>query len=74
MTIKIRVVPNASKDEVISLGSNSFKVKVTVSPERGKANAAVIKLLSKHFGVRKSQIAIIAGDRSRTKTLTIEGM
>lgn len=70
MIISVRVIPNASKNEIVSMEPD-FKVKVNAPPEKGKANKAVIELLSKYFGVKKSQITIIAGEKSRTKTISI---
>ena len=37
----------------------------------GKANKAVIDLLAKHYSVRKNQIEIIKGLKSRNKTIKI---
>jgi uncharacterized protein YggU (UPF0235/DUF167 family) len=36
----------------------SLKIKTTVAPIDGEANQALIKLLSKHFNIAKSQIKI----------------
>jgi len=47
-------------------------VRVTATPEKGKANEKVIKLLAKHFKVAKSQVKIIRGLTSRNKTVEIE--
>jgi hypothetical protein len=55
--------------EVASDGS--VKVYVTAPPESGRANDAVIALLSKRLGVPKSAIAIIRGQKSRDKVLRI---
>ncbi|WP_283400300.1 DUF167 domain-containing protein [Desulfurobacterium pacificum] len=51
-----------------------LKMKVTVPPEGGKANKAVVELLSKALKVPKSRIEIIKGETSRIKTLFIEGI
>lgn len=71
MIVKIRVVPNSSKNVVVAR-EDLLRVKVMAPPEDGKANRAVIKLLAKYFGVKKSQIAIISGERSRNKTISVE--
>jgi uncharacterized protein YggU (UPF0235/DUF167 family) len=47
---------------------------VTAAPEKGKANAAVVALLSETLGVPKSSIEIVRGDTSRNKTLRIRGL
>jgi len=47
---------------------------VTVPPEGGKANRAVVELLSKTLKVPKSSIEIVRGETSRVKTVRIEGI
>jgi uncharacterized protein len=76
--IVLRVTPNASRSKVEGLvadaeGNWVLKVLVTVVPEDGKANEAVIKLLSKAWKLPKSSFSVIAGQSSRSKTLLIEG-
>ena len=51
-----------------------LKIKVTVPPEGGKANKAVVELLSKALKVPKSSIEIVRGESSRIKTVRIEGI
>ncbi len=51
-----------------------LKIRVTVPPEGGKANRAVIEILSKALRVPKSSIEIIKGETSRIKTVKIEGI
>jgi len=48
-------------------------VKVTAPPDKGKANAAVVKLLSKALKLPKSAFEITAGETARLKTLRIDG-
>ena len=46
---------------------------VTAVAEGGKANAAVVKLLSQAWGIGKSQFSVIAGAADRRKTLHLAG-
>ena len=74
--ITVKLTPNAKKNEVIGweedlLGERTLKVQVTAVPEKGKANAALLKLLSKEWKIPKSAITIMRGDTSRTKVLKI---
>ena len=48
-----------------------FEVKVSVPPEKGKANERVIELISKHLKFPKSKIEIISGLSSKQKILKI---
>jgi len=70
----VRVQPKASADKILGEHAGALKVSVTAAPEKGKANAALIALLSKALGVPKSSIEIVRGETSRIKTLRIRGI
>jgi hypothetical protein len=70
-TLAVRVQPRAKRNAVEVASDGSVKVYVTAPPESGRANDAVIALLSKRLGVPKSAIAIIRGQKSRDKVLRI---
>ena len=72
--LKIRLTPRASKNEITGREGEVYRVKVTSPPVEGKANAALIELVSKRLGVPKRDIALIAGERSRLKKLLIHGL
>ena len=71
MLINIKVSPKSSRNEVTKLDDSHFRVKVTAAPDKGKANDAVIELLSDYFHVAKSRIYIVSGKTSRNKTVEI---
>ena len=70
MLIEIKVIPNASKTEFIKT-ETGYKVRLQAPPVDGKANEALIELLSKEFGVPKRDIEITKGATSRRKTIAI---
>ncbi len=73
--MEIKVIPNANSNKIaISEEGGIYQVKiyVTVTPEDGKANNQVIKLLAKELSIPKSKISIIKGLKSRNKTIAIE--
>jgi uncharacterized protein (TIGR00251 family) len=70
MRLLVKVKTN-SKIESITKEGNVFIVRVSEPPREGKANQAVIKLLSQQFGISKSKIRIINGFRSRNKLVEI---
>ena len=70
--LEVRVIPNA-KAEAISIEDDQIRVRVTVVPEDGKANKAVIALLAKALGVSKSSVTLIRGETSRTKLFQLDG-
>ncbi|RCW84801.1 DUF167 domain-containing protein [Paracoccus lutimaris] len=69
--IAIRVTPRASRNAV-TLDGDMIRVSVTVVPEDGKANAAVIKLLAKALGVAKSRLVLVRGATARDKLFRID--
>ena len=69
--LKIRISPNASKNQIIQDG-DIIKLKVTAQPIENKANKAVIEYLSKLLKVPKTSITIVKGDTSKDKTLFIK--
>ncbi|HSV30274.1 MAG TPA: DUF167 family protein [Candidatus Omnitrophota bacterium] len=76
--VAVRLTPKASRDRVEGLapeadGGQVLKVSVTAVPEDGKANAALIKLLSKQWRVAKSSIDIVQGATDRRKVLHVSG-
>lgn len=71
--LKIYLQPKSSKNEIVGPYRDGIKVRITAPPIEGKANQALIRLLSKEFSVTPSQVQIIKGRRSREKTLSISG-
>lgn len=71
MRITVKVIPNARQNKIDEV-DGVYLVRVTASPTQGKANKAVIELLSKHFKISKSKIDIIKGLSSRVKIIAIE--
>ena len=75
---EVRLTPNAGRDEMSGIGADAdgkthLKVRVTAIPEKGKANKALIALLSKALRVPKGAISIASGETSRVKTVEIAG-
>lgn len=68
--IAIRVIPNAKKN-LIKEEPGRLKVYLNAPAVEGKANKALIEILSEHFSVKKSQIQIIQGAKSRDKVVRI---
>ena len=69
--IKFRIIPNARKTELAGEYANTVKIKLSAPPIEGKANAELIKYLSKSLGVSKSSITFVSGETSKDKLLEI---
>ena len=69
--LNIKVVPGASRDQIVGWLGDALKIKVTAPPEKGKANEAVVTLLAKTLGVRRDTIEIVSDHGSPAKTVDI---
>ncbi|MFN3385202.1 MAG: DUF167 domain-containing protein [Candidatus Thermochlorobacter sp.] len=69
-TLAVKVVPNAKKEGVIE-ENGRLKIYVHAPALDGKANKAVIEILSRHLGIKKSKVRIVRGETSREKVIEI---
>lgn len=72
--ITVRVTPRAARNEVTGWEGDALRVRVTAPPADGKANYAVIGVLSRALGVPRSKVRIISGVAARTKVIDIDGI
>ena len=72
--MQVRVLPRSSRNEVVVSDGGAVRVYVTAAPVGGKANQAVILLLSAALEVAKGSISIAKGGAGRDKLLVIEGL
>jgi len=71
---EVRVLPRASKNEVIGEVEGAVKIKLTAAPLEGEANQALISFLAKISGVARKNVTIIKGETSRHKLVEITGI
>ena len=69
--IDVRVIPHAKRRDVSMSPDGTLVVKVTEPAEGGRANAAVVDALAKHFNVPKRCVVILHGATSRQKLVEI---
>ena len=74
VTFDVRVVPRASKSEIVGEHDGSLKVRITAPPVEGAANAELIRLLAKSFGIPRSNVSIVGGESSKKKRIKIENL
>jgi uncharacterized protein len=72
--LPVRAQPGARRNEVRGIQDGALKVCVTQAPEKGKANKAIAEVLAKWLGVKKSQVALIAGETASQKKFVIRGV
>ena len=71
MKIEVKVIPNAKRN-IISPEGQRYKIHLNAPAVDGKANEALIKFLAEHYQVRKNQIEITKGLKSRHKIIIIK--
>lgn len=74
MKLIIKVVPGASKTEIVGWMGERLKIRVAAPPEKGKANRAVERLLSESLGISAHGVRLEAGATSQWKVVEIEGL
>ena len=70
----VKVVPGSSRTCIAGFLGGMLKVKLAAPAEKGKANKALIELLSDSFGVKKNQISILTGHTNPVKRIQISGI
>ena len=70
--VEIKLTPGAGRNE-LALTGDGLRARVTAIPEKGKANAALIKMLGKAWRLPKTSLTVVSGIQSREKTVRIEG-
>ncbi len=78
LDVMIRLTPKSAKNDITGVdmladGRVAIIARVTPPPEDGKANAELIKLLAKNWGLPKSRMNIAAGLSARIKRVHITG-
>jgi len=70
VNIEVKVIAGARKRAIMLEGS-LLKVKILSKPLKGKANEELIEYISDTFGIRRKDVAIVAGQRDTRKVISI---
>lgn len=74
VVFSVRVVPRASKTEIVGEMEGAVKVRVASPPVDGAANENVTKLFARTLGVARSSVEIVSGHTSKAKQIRIDGV
>ena len=74
LVFEVQAQPGASREGVLGVHDGALKVGVSQAAERGKANRALVGLLAGLLGVRRSDVSILRGQRSRRKVVRVSGV
>ena len=74
MTITVKVAPRAKLNKIEQTDIFEYRVWLTATPEKNRANQALIKLLADHFNIPPYQIIIKAGHHHKSKIIELVGI
>jgi uncharacterized protein (TIGR00251 family) len=72
--LKLRVVPNAKRDEVVGEYGDAVKIKIAAPALEGKANEAVLEFIAEELHVHRRNVTLITGEKSRDKLIEITNL
>ena len=72
MILTVKVIPNASRNEIVGVKEGVLKVRIHAPADKGKANEELIVFLSESLKVPKSKITLLSGQTSRLKRIKID--
>ncbi len=73
LRVVIRVHPGSPRTAVGGSRGEALVVRVTARPVAGRATEAALGAVAEAFGVRRSEVRLVAGAASRAKVVHIEG-
>ena len=72
--LKVKVVPGASRTEIVGRLGEALKVRVAAPPEGGQANREVVALLAAKVGLPLAAVSVVSGLTSASKVVAFQGL
>jgi uncharacterized protein (TIGR00251 family) len=72
--LRVHVQPRASRNEVVGWREGALVVRLTAPPVEGAANRACQELLAEKLKLRRSEVQLVSGEKSREKRFRISGL
>ena len=70
----VRVIPRAGRSGLAGERDGRVLVRLGAPPVEGAANEALIELMAKLFDCPKRSVRLVAGERSRSKRVAVDGV
>jgi len=70
---QVRVVPRASRNEVVGEHDGALRVRIAAPPVEGAANRELIRTLARYFDVPVRAVEIRSGQTSKLKQVRVSG-
>jgi uncharacterized protein (TIGR00251 family) len=74
ITFSVRVVPRASRSEIVGPQEGAIRIRVAAPPVEGAANRELVRLLAKEFKVPQNAVEIVSGTGSKHKIICVRGV
>jgi uncharacterized protein len=71
-SVRVRVQPGASRDEVVGWDGNLLRVRLRARAVEGKANLGLLEYLAGRLSLRPYQVELVRGERSRDKLIEVD--
>ncbi len=72
--LEVLVQPRASRTRVVGEHDGRLKIQLAAPPVDGEANAALLAFLAEALGVKRADVALLAGESGRRKRVSISGL
>jgi uncharacterized protein (TIGR00251 family) len=73
-TVRVHVIPNAKRDEIVGEHDNAIKIRLRAPAVEGKANSALCRLLAERLQIHRGDVTIERGEKSRDKWIRVDGL
>lgn len=74
LSLRLRVLPGARRDEIAGWYGNAVRVRCQAPALNGRANEAVTEFLADVLGLRRADVTLVHGLRSRDKVVEVRGL
>lgn len=74
VVLQVHVQPRSSRNQLVGLQGDLLKVKLCSPPVDGAANKHCCEYLANIFGIAKSRVELLAGEKARRKRLLLRGV
>lgn len=71
MYVKVKVTPDAKREQVTKESDTVFRMEVKEPAERNLANERVKQLLRDALGIKNGEVRLVAGHRSGSKVFDV---
>jgi uncharacterized protein YggU (UPF0235/DUF167 family) len=69
--VRVKAKPGARLDAILGVRAGELLVSVRAAPEKGKANDAVILVLSRTLGIKRGDVSLRTGSGSPRKQFSV---